>query len=392
MIFNYFKGNRREVCPYCFEYFFLKETPFRCTSPPEKCAPEPDSVLAAKWNNRRPLGKIIPSSNTYTKKSRCPSCQGLSRKRVCPHCHSQLPHTIGDYENYIFAIIGAKESGKSHFIAVLINQLKHKLGPRCNILLEPLNDETTHRYREDFFQPLYRRGVTIQATRSGRTTQNLPLVYSLTILKKNIFGKEVIKSVSILVFFDTAGEDLNSEDTMSAVNKYIIRSQGIILLIDSLQISLVRDQLESITGLPNENTDIGEIITRVGRLIRKGKELSEERKIEIPIAVTFSKIDAIQPLYPTLHIFMSQPNYEKGFDEGDFERMNSELESMMKSEWEQDYVELLLRRNFADYGYFGVSSLGCNPHQSRERIKVRPIRIESPIMWLLYKNKLTSKV
>lgn len=386
------KGNRTEVCPYCFEYFVIKETPFRCTNPPEKCAPEVDEVLGKVWNDRRPVGKIIPPANTYTKKLRCKTCNGISRKRVCPHCHCQLPHTIGEYQNYIFSIIGAKESGKSHFVAVIINELKHRVGPECNILLEPLNDETIYRYNEDFFKPLYQNGVKLQATRSSRTNQNLPLVYSLSILKKNLWGKEVIDSVSILVFFDTAGEDLNSEDTMSAVNKYIIRSHGMILLIDSLQIASVRDQLQSTTGLPNQNTEVGEIISRVNRLIRKGHEMDQETKIKIPIAVTFSKMDALQNLYPTNHIFLTHPNYKTGFDHDDFVRMNDELKELMLKEWHQNYIEILLRTNFSDYGYFGISSLGCNPHMNNERIQVRPIRIESPIMWLLYKNELISKV
>ena len=49
------------------------------------------------------------------------------------------------------------------------------------------------------------------------------------------------------MFFDTAGEDLNDEDTMSTVNKYICKSAGIVFLLDPMQIPAVVSQLDEST-------------------------------------------------------------------------------------------------------------------------------------------------
>ena len=106
----------------------------------------------------------------------------------------ELPHTVGESRSYIFAVIGAKEAGKSHYLAVLIHQIQNVLGPGLNMLLEPLNEYTIKRYREGFYDPVYNQHKTIDVTRSGiadRTVQ-IPMIYSLTFIGKGFTGKPKI--------------------------------------------------------------------------------------------------------------------------------------------------------------------------------------------------------
>ena len=75
-----------------------------------------------------------------------------------------------------------------------------------------------------------------------------------------------------MVFFDTAGEDLNSEEIMSSVNKYIIQANGIILLIDPLQFDSVK-MVQNQIGLPNKNKgEWGYTPIEFALLIRQGKK------------------------------------------------------------------------------------------------------------------------
>src|SRR5579864_193442 len=266
----------REVCPFCFEPYKLSETPFRCISPPSRCAPEKDDVRAAKWDQSAPMGKVLGARGGLTNEVQCVTCRQISRKRLCPACHMELPHTAGELRSYIFAVIGAKEAGKSHFLAVLIDRIQNEIGPNLNMLLTPLNDYTISRYRETFYDPIFNKHKVIEGTRSAVVDRRvqLPLVYNLVFRGRDVFGRSAIRKAVTLVFFDTAGEDLNDQDTMGTVNKYIYRSDGIILLLDPLQLSWVRGQLEGTVSLPAKNAETSDIVTRTTELIRAGRNLS----------------------------------------------------------------------------------------------------------------------
>ena len=118
--------NSKEICPYCFEQYYIKNTPFRCTSPPSRCTPEIDSIYTDKWEDNRPLAKVLSSTGMFKRSAICPDCKQYTHRRLCPECHMELPHTAGQLKNHIFAVIGAKEAGNSHYLAVLINQIKNE--------------------------------------------------------------------------------------------------------------------------------------------------------------------------------------------------------------------------------------------------------------------------
>lgn len=386
---NSIKGRRRELCPYCFEFFLLRDTPFRCTSPMARCAPLLDPVLKRLWNDSRPVGKVLAAQGSFTREMRCADCGHESRKRLCPECHSDLPHTTGDYKNYIFAVIGAKEAGKSHYLAVLIDQIKKRLGPSMNMLLEAMNDDTIQRYRSEFYDPVFKDGRIIQATVSALADRKVqrPLVYSLTLTGKSLFGGERIRDAVVLVFFDTAGEDLNDEDVMSTVNKYIYRSDGILLLIDPLQLPQVRARLTSGAALPSVNTETADIMTRTTRLVQKGRNLKVTDRITIPLAIAFSKFDAVKQLVDDQFQLNAAARHDGGFDMLDFQAINGEMMALL-DEWGGQELVHQVRTRYAKYGFFGLSALGCNPHGTNKIPRVLPRRVEDPFLWLLAENRL----
>lgn len=384
---------QKEVCPYCFDYFWLHETPFRCTSPMARCTPMKDTVLEKVWGDTRPVGKVLSSTGRFSSSAICIDCGQQSHKRLCPHCHMELPHTTGQFKNYIFSVIGAKNSGKSHYLAVLINQIRKRLGPDMNILLEPMNDDTIKRYRKDFYEPIYHDKRVIFGTTSALTNRKVrqPLVYSLSISGKGILRKNKIKKAVILVFFDTAGEDLNDEDVMSTVNKYIYRSDGILLLIDPLQLPAVRDKVAPTTPLPQINTETADILNRTTRLIERGHSMQPTDVIKIPLAVAFSKFDAVLPLLDPHSQLHASANHDGGFDIDDFEAVNVEMMTRL-DKWNGQDILQLARTRYKRYGFFGLTALGCNPHDSKKISRLLPRRIEDPFLWLLAQNNIIRKV
>ena len=399
--------NKTYICPFCFNKNNLYEVEFRCASDARKCAREADQKYSDFWGlgQVKYMAKVIPVPSPTTpleklkafikiKVSRemvCPSCKGKTSKRICPTCHSELPYTIGDYKDMIFAVIGSKDSGKSHYISVLITKIMNEIGTAFDCNLQPLSDETINRYRQDFYQPVYRKKEIIKGTVSARANRavKMPLIYSLSFMGQNMFGKKQKMDVATVAFFDTAGEDMKAEDTMSTENKYIYNSSGIILLLDPLQMSEVRAQLPRGTPLPDQNTETVDIISRTATLIRRAHGIRQEELIDIPIAVAFSKIDAIQPLLDPSSSLLHDSKHNGCFNIDDFDSMEGEMESLIR-EWSSNSIIAQVEHNFRYYGFFGLTALGCNPHNTLKIPKLRPHRVEDPFLWLLWKHRLIS--
>jgi uridine kinase len=394
-MFDFIKGYKKVVCPFCFDKFYLKDIHFRCSADPSVCNPEVDPILALKWNENTPIGKSFKLIGHYTKKAPCPSCKIYSNVRLCPHCHSILPKTIGNYRNLIVAIIGARECGKSHYLAMLIHQLRNITSIHTNnlhIYAEAIDEETLSRYKNDFYNPIFNHNRIIIQTESAitNTTVKRPLVYSLLIERK-IFNIIPIRDIITLILFDTAGEDLNTINTMKLVNKYICSSDGIILLIDPLQLQQVRLKISPSTPIPQINTETTDIITRTTRLIQETLQLDEHRLINIPIAVSFTKFDAIEQLLPNDHPYYSIPNHNEGFNLSDFHSINNEISSLL-DDWGCNYIIQQITKSYRHNGFFALTALGCNPHSTQVINNIKPTRVLEPLLWILAENKLIKKI
>lgn len=395
---------RKYICPYCFKRPYLYEVKFRCNN--HNCVHEEDKVYSDFNELPRPrkMNRVLnyEENNSFAKllarmpeEVICDACEQPTPVKICPNCHSDLPATTGDFSDLIFAVVGAKETGKSHYISVLIDTLKNEIGDAYDCTLEPLNDETIRRYNENFYKPVFEDKVTIDATRSGRTDIEVrhPLLYALKFYKKGPSNRIRIHKVVTLAFFDAAGEDLDEEDTMNIVNRYIYNSSGIILLLDPLQLNHIREKLTNDIHLPSKNTEGRELLHRMANLIRRAEKIKQNKKIHIPLAVVFSKIDAVRSLLdPTssLH-YASQHIESKGFNLTDFASVQSEIEGLI-NEWDSTEISRIIQGNYKTYGYFGVSALGDNPDEDRKIKTFEPYRVADPLLWLLAEYNVINTV
>jgi hypothetical protein len=383
---------KKFICPFCFSEHAWSKIQFRCQNP--KCKLVSDNEFASFRNEApKPMNKVFSPSAGNTsmlEHCQCPDCKQDSSNRLCPSCHNELPYTKGKYPDFMFALIGAKEAGKSHYISVLINSIKNDIGNNFNASLQSLDDNTSRKYRHEFYNPVFQRHETIPETKSAKADYNnkMPLIYSLSFLKKGFFGlgKEKPFKISTVTFFDTAGEDLNAMETMRTENKYIYNSQGIILLVDPLQIPQVRDQLKSKgIKLPRANAETEDIVERVANLIRTASGLTNKKKlIKIPIALVFSKIDALDEILKDNPELFSSGNHKGFYNLTDANNIRLLIESCM-NEWGGTALINSVKHNFKTYSFFGISALGSNPHGSNTIPKLRPTRVEDPFLWLLYK-------
>lgn len=362
---------------------------FRCLNhDPARCPPEEDKELAAyrRLNPAPRMGRLFSAKGRW---GRAPGlavchCGVKTSKLICPHCHNELPSQFGSTDVHTIALIGAKEAGKSHYIAVLINELTNRVGMNFNASLNALDDETIRRYNQDFRRYVYVDRVTIPPTNSARTNLNVryPLTYRFSIKRRGLLPLDGLR-VSSLVFFDTAGEDLDHIDLMSTETKYLANADGIIFLLDPLQIPAVRHLVDSSTQLPTENTEPQHIIGRAVRLIREMRQMPSGT-IKTPVALAFSKIDAVRSLFEPGSPVHQASLHDGRFDVADAQRVHDNMRAYL-SQWVGSGLDIFLQHNFANYSYFGLSALGSPPDtQGRLPSGVAPFRVEDPLLWILY--------
>ena len=392
------------ICPYCFEKHKLTEIQFRCTN--RRCKDFDDIEMTQYENGNLKMPKqgkrtfSVPSLNVFSvpKSAKCPECGSVTHKYICPSCHNELPESTLTGKDIIISIVGSRATGKSHFVGVIIKELRDRISVSFGGSFEGFAD-SYRRWEDNCGIKLYDNNEKLDLTQSSvQSVDNgayRPLIFKFKI-KHKVGFKDVLESFTF-VFFDTAGEDLNDEDTMNTVNKYICKSAGIIFLLDPMQIPAVSNQLDKsvvdrAAGIDwRQATKADDIITRVSNLIRNDRGMSESDIIDIPVAAVFSKFDAIESLVPsdcTVHT-PSPHCSEKYFDLSDWHNVNSEIVSLLH-EWNADAFISQLETNYSKYSYFAVSALGLNNNPTiNGRIeRPRPHRIEDPVLWLLKENNV----
>lgn len=376
---------KKILCPYCFTMFKLREAPYRCTQT-LRCPPELDRVRQQRWRDAVLMGRVLPSAS----KGKCSRCGYDQALRICPSCHMEIPPSVAQSKNMMFAVVGSKDAGKSHFFGVLVAQLENHVGPALDLLISSVNDDTTKRFNKNYKDPLFKRGETVQGTTSAMSDIDgqKPLIFSLQFSKKSRFGtrKHINKSIT-LVFFDTAGEDLISEQAMNNVNRYIGMADGIILLIDPLQLPVVRNQLPQGTPLPPQQPDPSEIIGRMTTLIRTTRRLKSTQQIATPLAIALTKLDALAPLLDPQNQIQASANHETGFDLKDHQSVNQELCNQLR-QWQGTRILQQVTTDYRNHAFFALSALGAQPLNQKLQGRLQPRRVEDPFLWLLHRHGL----
>ena len=371
-MFNFLRPAEKYVCPYCFERF--DRYMFQCTN--NKCTQKGDKIFTAS------------NSNSAV----CTTCKQITYKKVCPFCKNELPESTLKHSDCIISIVGSRASGKSHFVGVLIHEMIKRIAPQINHGSFEGFSDSYQRYVANFQNEIY-QGQALPLSQKAIVNKKVSEPYIFKYSFRDRKNKKENK-VYTFVFFDTAGEDLMEDDNMSTVNKYIYESSGIIFLLDPMNmpglVQKIHDPDNTIIngssgGVTEYDGAAYDIITRVSKLIRNHKKLSENKKIDIPVAAVFSKYDSFDALVPEgSNVKLPSPHCELGrFDDNDRRAVNDEIASLLDG-WGATSFTSQLENNYKTYSYFAVSSLGLYniPHKGRFDIP-HPHRIEDPLLWLM---------
>jgi hypothetical protein len=283
-------------------------------------------------------------------------------------------------------MVGAKASGKSHFVAVLINVLQGGLSARFEepVTLQALDDRTMQRYDEEFRKPLFEQHKILKITRPIVLDPRLryPLAYQLKI------GRNKLKVLN-LDFFDTAGEDLDDSELLHRDAKYVLHSDAVIMLLDPLQLASVRKRLEGKVKLPDQARNPLDLVTGITNAMRLAHDppLSPRQRIEIPLALAFSKLDAVRELMDERSPALAASGHNGAFDRADADEVSESVRSHVHA-WDGGALENFVNANWSTVRWFGLSALGQAPVGDDLRHPPAPLRVEDPLLWFLARWKL----
>lgn len=377
----------RLYCPYCYELFAERAIEFRCTgrlgTGGRRCDTAVDKVLESRGGSGAALPPVF-ALDGRSASAVCPQCRSETTTRVCPACHRQLPVHFGKVRSRLIALVGAKESGKTVFMTVLVHELMHQAGERLNASISGADDATRHDFAEKYEHPLYRGSRLLGTTNPAGRTDRAPLVFRFTTERRRLRGSA--PQHTLLSFFDAAGEDLRSRQSVEENVRYLAAADGVVLLLDPLQMRGARG-LASAARLPSPGTvddDPASVLENITDLIlAKGGRRATER-IAKPLAVVFTKMDALtHDLKETspLRRPAPEPAY---FDDEDSLEVHTEIQRLL-SRWEGSRIDQIVRMHYRDHRYFGVSALGETP-TADNRVSprgVRPYRVTDPFVWIL---------
>lgn len=390
------------VCPYCFSKFEPDDVVFRAMHHREDdqdYALQEDELLNKYREkfNLAPIDEIeaiiyphsIPDENLIISENVLVGLTDrhgvLTRKRLCPNCHNELPLPSGKVPGNIISIVGASASGKSVYMASLIHTLQQSTASNFSAACMPLNAEISRRFRNNYEEPIFERGTMINTTQKEIVQE--PFIFQF------VFKDENIPPLT-LVFFDVAGEGMVDEAYLDIYASHIKNSAGILFMVDPMQIKTIRNRLmvslgdgkEDIPGQYDEPREI--VISLFQNFIGH-----EEKSItDIPTAVVITKSDMLKHLKEEDGDYIKSNSnvfhnvvHKKTLNLDEFNNINGEVTQFI-GKVDRPFKDAL-DVYFKNTAYFAVSALGANPVNRQITGVVNPMRVDEPFIWLLYKLK-----
>lgn len=285
------------------------------------------------------------------------------------------------------ALAGTKYSGKSVYIGVAVKQLE-MLARKLGGFLTAFDSDTQRAYEELYERAIFRERGILESTPPTDERYNVPLSYVLSVNGRT----------HVVVLRDIAGEHLQS-NLGTELFSFFPRADGVIYLVDPLQIDRVRHQVQPRIALDrgDDFVDPIPVLRNLTDLLRKG--LPQGGRAHTRMAMTLSKFDALHKLgeieespyrdiwrVPGAAIQRDPSLLAGGFDQRDSDLLNLEVESLLL-EVGADVLVRLVQSSYDNWRWFASSAMGHQPKPERQQLTgITPFRCVDPIKWILYEN------
>jgi ABC-type dipeptide/oligopeptide/nickel transport system ATPase component len=390
------------VCPFCFRRIDSSHLAYQCTGRGNvECKKEVDETRKRLTGSQQEtFPTFLPAGRTGLTTGRsasveCPTCAGPARRRACPECHTALPIDFVDSRSPMIGLVGAKGSGKTVLMTVLVKQLREVVGRRFGADIRIATDnpdgmQGISEYQASRETPLYSNGRlpvgTAQQGSAGRK-HTTPVVLRWRQESARLLRGQGLDS-TVLSFVDTAGEDLNDQDTAFTL-QYLSVCDALMITLDPFALPGARTRLSLSEGAIQVADGVPlDVVANITELLRTEHKVKKRKKIKLPVAIVFTKIDAFYPTIDRHNPIMAEPPKAAAYQETDGQAVHEHMLALLH-EWQADDIDMHMRLNYDDFRYFGVSALGAEPNYQSNAVApggVQPHRVEDPVLWLLAKT------
>ena len=375
-------------CPRCFA--LLDDNQYAWSVSPRVAAERfRDPVASAFSGTDEYLGKIYNVNRPPGYAGRLPTAVEASQAlqapvvEICPVCHWTLPDGWRQAQAICIAMAGARATGKSLYIGVLIKQLE-LLCESLGTAMEPVTRASAEAYALNYQKPLYVQRGLIPPTPTVQTQaphQREPLMFSVGAwhgLRR------------IVVLRDVAGEDLESGDLQAPHFGFFGNADAVFFMFDPLRVKGIRDQLHDL--LPAQfygGGDPRSVLSNVLMAVGPGRP---------KLAVILSKFDALRVLRDVQGSEWSQimsnagaaylrdTSASRAYDEGDGQLLHEEVRSLLLRLHGASIVTAVENPSSGvrlAHRYFVVSALGQPPVGNRLNARgIAPFRCADPLRWV----------
>ena len=311
-------------------------------------------------------------------------------RRQCYECRYLLPYNIELVRSITIVVVGDVSSGKSHYLASFIHQLKTEwINNATNyVTMECLTKDVEQHYIKNYFEPLFTHGVALAPTDTSTSSYARPLIYELAIAPS---PRHPVTSTNLMLY-DTSGEDYIAEDRLVNFARFVLNTDAFIFVVNSVVIPEVFSRLDATL---QQNTRLRAQF-QDGQHIRPTERLNAILSIYgrhhgrpkgsphagTPVAVMVAKSDLL-PIPPNAHI-KHQPHYGgDGVDLRDIASVDDTMRELLQKYYRQgDLVSATSRLDKARF--FATSATGALPDANDRFPAVKPLRCLDPVLWILY--------
>lgn len=384
------------ACPYCYHEINQARLAYQCLGRgvpggTTRCTRTVDAERARLTNVSVPTYPVftLDSRNPLgsPRKAACPTCGGLTGVRACPHCHTPLSATFLDSHSPLVGMVGGKGAGKTVYLAVLHHVLRTSVRRRFQADIRMTGDQqggagSPRQWLERNEEQLFHDHKLFGGTAAAADGMRAPVVIEWRQPKRRL-GMQTYDT-TVLSFYDAAGEDLTSQDLVHA-QAYLGVAGGLILLLDPWQLPGALDRIDVPPRAVRDAAPPLEVLGMITDMLRATHEVKAKRRVAVPLAVVFAKMDAFFPVLGANHPLMTRPPELPGYDETVGADTHEHVRAMLH-DYGADDIDSHLEHNYSRFRYFAVSALGAAPDYEADVVHeggVQPFRVEEPLLWLL---------
>ncbi|MCI8574280.1 MAG: hypothetical protein HFF89_07595 [Oscillibacter sp.] len=356
------------MCPYCLSYLKKADLIRVCTQ-------------CGKDQKKDQKKALLFSFGDVLKCTATKNCRGRFANLRCGLCGERLPPNITQYRKYTrLVVVAPSGGGKTVFITTMLEEVQ-KNARLLGLNFSPM-DNSTAIYQDENAKLLYNNRRMPDGTNAGVIQ---PLQWSVQNIRQS--SGNLVPTYS-LTLFDGAGEDQAQADDI--ICRYIAEAKMILLLLDPTKLYGVRkmmtnEEIERAGGRMDETVTRNTtklFIDGIISYIKNTNNIHVGRKMRIPVAVAFAKMDMMRRFFPEDAVVFQPSGHVRGgrFNKAEAEAVHWEIDNWMAHCG--DDLSQTFHANFQNWRYFGLSSFGVPP-SSRKALaqEPQPLRVLDPLLW-----------